>query len=1021
MFGPDEEGLLREAALAAGFEEAEVVSEPEAAARAWLAETGEAADEVIVLDCGGGTVDWAWLRRRDGIFRLVADCPPDGRRDVGGHDVDEALLEAVREALTGDAEALREIEAERPRYLARVRGIKESVGQGRAPRPLRVGRREVALDAARVQAAAEAWLVTRTLEGFSGFLDRVRAERRRLGHEGAEPPVLLVGGSARLPGLEPAVAALGCRTTIGIGRTSPTVLGAAVADGEAFRTLDLGAASPRALETWAKEGNADACFELGRRLLAEAADAQAAPWFCEAAQRDHVQAAAALGQMHEEGRGVSQDMAEAAKWYRQAADQGHPLAQSKLGTLYADGNGVPKDPVEAAIWYRRAADQGEGSAQHNLSLMYRDGVGVRKDPAEAMGWLRKAATVGFAQAQYDLGRVLLEDLARQPEAGVWLQRAAEQGHAEAQNSLGRLYDDGKGGMPKDDRMAVRWYRAAAEQGHREAQHNLGLMYLKGEGVPKRDEAEGERWPVRSAEQGGPKARKRLGDLNKAHRDLAAAAGWFRRAAIEGHGPSAVTLGEMCEEGTYQPDDKAERVRWLRAGAEAGHSGAQHQLGLVIRNGEGIAQDLKEAVRWLQAAVNAGVLQAQMDLAAAQYELGCQICGGGGAAVGPSYWAAMAPKVGQSGAGYWFAMAAEQGYAPARLPGALAYFNGQSVEQNFGKVVRLLEYDVGSRWNIVWELSQLRIALSAGDLAKADECSKTILRRVAGQEKFDSPEAIAALPAEVLLVVDATWRWAGNGRLADRRWVRKPSRGKITTFVRFSTQGWLRKRGLVLCGSGLLGSGAIVGLAVMLAPGVGGPVALDAPVLWAEAPAVAPVVGSPQPESKPVEVAVGAEQLSRGLEDISSPGAPRLHDGVNIASPSSEDQVSPRSEPQKQWPKPRIFIHHSSRDRDLALRLATRLNNAGFGIAELRTKIDGPSVASIRYYYDEDRAAAIASRESIRSSLSPAVPVRLQDFRHYEPKPSRGTVEVWAPWHEQRAQSRARGEMGGATMASSVAN
>jgi molecular chaperone DnaK len=62
LFGPDEEQLLREAALAAGFEEAEVVSEPEAAARAWLAETGEAADEVIVLDCGGGTVDWAWLR-----------------------------------------------------------------------------------------------------------------------------------------------------------------------------------------------------------------------------------------------------------------------------------------------------------------------------------------------------------------------------------------------------------------------------------------------------------------------------------------------------------------------------------------------------------------------------------------------------------------------------------------------------------------------------------------------------------------------------------------------------------------------------------------------------------------------------------------------------------------------------------------------------------------------------------------------------------------------------------------------
>jgi hypothetical protein len=183
---------------------------------------------------------------------------------------------------------------------------------------------------------------------------------------------------------------------------------------------------------------------------------------------------------------------------------------------------------------------------------------------------------------------------------------------------------------------------------------------------------------------------------------------------------------------------------------------------------------------------------------------------------------------------------------------------------------------------------------------------------------------------------------------------------------------------------------------------------------------APLI-SPQPEAKPVEVAAGAEQLSRGSEEVSPPGPLTFHGGVTIVSPSSEDLVSPRSEPQEQWPKPRIFIHHSGRDRDLALRVATKLNNAGFGIAEFRTKNVGPSVASIRYYFDEDRAAAIASRESVRSSLSPAVPVRLQDFRHYEPKPSRGTVEVWAPWHEQRAQSRARGEMRGASMGSAVAN
>ena len=155
-----------------------------------------------------------------------------------------------------------------------------------------------------------------------------------------------------------------------------------------------------------------------------------------------------------------------------------------------------------------------------------------------------------------------------------------------------------------------------------------------------------------------------------------------------------------------------------------------------------------------------------------------------AAVGPAtglYGAQGGPERGRILVRYGGRAGVRSGPPPRRS----GVFQWPEREQNFGKVVRLLEYDVGSRWNIVWELSQLRIALSAGDLAKADECSKTILRRVAGQEKFDSPEAIAALPAEVLLVVDATWRWAGNGRLADRRWVRKPSRGKITTFINFT--------------------------------------------------------------------------------------------------------------------------------------------------------------------------------------------------------------------------------------------
>jgi molecular chaperone DnaK (HSP70) len=54
QYGPPEEEILRQAAAAAGFEQVALMSEPEAAARAWEREVGGSEDAVVVLDCGGG-------------------------------------------------------------------------------------------------------------------------------------------------------------------------------------------------------------------------------------------------------------------------------------------------------------------------------------------------------------------------------------------------------------------------------------------------------------------------------------------------------------------------------------------------------------------------------------------------------------------------------------------------------------------------------------------------------------------------------------------------------------------------------------------------------------------------------------------------------------------------------------------------------------------------------------------------------------------------------------------------------
>jgi len=68
-----------------------------------------------------------------------------------------------------------------------------------------------------------------------------------------------------------------------------------------------------------------------------------------------------------------------------------------------------------------------------------------------------------------------------------------------------MYEQGRGGITKDDAEAARWYRKAADQGNADAQTNLGIMYRDGRGVPQ-DQNEAALWFRKAAAQGNAKAR-----------------------------------------------------------------------------------------------------------------------------------------------------------------------------------------------------------------------------------------------------------------------------------------------------------------------------------------------------------------------------------------------------------------------------------------------------------------------------------------------------------------------------------
>ena len=105
-----------------------------------------------------------------------------------------------------------------------------------------------------------------------------------------------------------------------------------------------------------------------------------------------------LGQLYDEGTGVSQDYGQAKEWFEKAAKQGHVGAQVNLGTLYLQGEGAPRSAQMALFWLSRAAEQGHALAFAKLGWMYAQGRGVIQDFIQAHKWYSLAAANGHEKS-----------------------------------------------------------------------------------------------------------------------------------------------------------------------------------------------------------------------------------------------------------------------------------------------------------------------------------------------------------------------------------------------------------------------------------------------------------------------------------------------------------------------------------------------------------------------------------------------------------------------------------------------
>lgn len=202
---------------------------------------------------------------------------------------------------------------------------------------------------------------------------------------------------------------------------------------------------------------------------------------------------------------------EAFPMIKQGAEGNNPKLQSLLGRYYLFGQGTPVSADKALVCFSQACGQNEPSAFYYLGLMNELGFHFSRSDVNAVSLYRAGASLGYAQAQLSLGLFWQNGrggLARnQAEAAQLFSLAADQGLPRAQALWGIACLKGDG-TPKDLPKAILNLEAAAKANDRDAQYRLGLCYLQGTGVEKnRDKG---LWLLcQSAENGNQEALKAL--------------------------------------------------------------------------------------------------------------------------------------------------------------------------------------------------------------------------------------------------------------------------------------------------------------------------------------------------------------------------------------------------------------------------------------------------------------------------------------------------------------------------------
>lgn len=245
--------------------------------------------------------------------------------------------------------------------------------------------------------------------------------------------------------------------------------------------------------------------------------AEAFKLFLDAAQKGDMRSQSFVGQMYNEGKGVTKDQKSAREWYTQAARQEYPLAQNNLAVMLSKGEGGKKDLKEAVKWLAKAAEHGDSVAQNNLGNKYRYGSGTKKDLQQARKWFLTAAGQGNEDARKSLAELDSEEQkAKSKKVMATKVKKTKKKSVDPEPDNEQIYSaaiaclNGKG-VPQNYGKALQLFHEAEQKGNTSAAYYLGMMYEKGLGTPK-DLKSAHAWYSKASQNGDALARERVKKL-----------------------------------------------------------------------------------------------------------------------------------------------------------------------------------------------------------------------------------------------------------------------------------------------------------------------------------------------------------------------------------------------------------------------------------------------------------------------------------------------------------------------------